>query len=100
MSRLPFLRLIVFCLFVVPCMHAFGAEENFLLIDGMTDEVVTELGPNINKRMSPCSTFKIPLSLMGYDAEVLKDEINPTWDFQEGYDDWLVSWRAPQSPLS
>jgi beta-lactamase class D len=81
-------------------MHAFAAEENFLLVDGMTDEVVTELGPNINKRMSPCSTFKIPLSLMGYDAKILKDETNPTWDFQEGYDDWLVSSRAPQSPLS
>lgn len=100
MIRLPFLRLITFFLFIVPCSHAFSAEENFLLINGMTNVVITELGPSINKQMSPCSTFKIPLSLMGYDAEVLKDEIYPTWDFQEGYDDWLASWRAPQSPLS
>jgi beta-lactamase class D len=99
MNRLSFSRLLALFLFV-PCIHAFSVEENFLLIDGMTDEVVTELGPNINKRMSPCSTFKIPLSLMGYDSGVLKDETNPTWDFQEGYDDLLVSWRAPQSPLS
>jgi hypothetical protein len=34
-------------------MQAFSAEENFLLIDGVTDEVITEFGPNINKRMSP-----------------------------------------------
>jgi beta-lactamase class D len=66
----------------------------------MTEEVITELGPHIHKQMSPCSTFKIPLSLMGYDASVLKDESNPIWDFQEGYDDWLASWRTPQSPLS
>lgn len=100
MSRLPFSRLIAFFLFIVPCMHAFASEENFLFIDGMTDEVITELGPHINKRMSPCSTFKIPLSLMGYDAAVLEDETNSIWDFQEGYDDWLVAWRAPQSPRS
>ncbi len=81
-------------------MHVFSAEENFLLINGMTDEIIIELGPNIHKQMSPCSTFKIPLSLMGYDASVLKDEINPIWNFQEGYDDWLVSWRIPQSPLT
>lgn len=81
-------------------MYAFSAEENFLLINGTTDEIITEFGPNIHKQMSPCSTFKIPLSLMGYDAEVLKDETNPTWDFQEGHDAWLVSWRVPQSPLS
>lgn len=83
-----------------PFIHTFAAEESFLLINGTTDAIVTELGPNINKQMSPCSTFKIPLSLIGYDAEVLKDETNPIWDFQEGYDDWLVSWRASQSPLS
>ena len=81
-------------------IHAFAAEENFLLINGITDEIVTELGPNIHKQISPCSTFKIPLSLMGYDAAVLKDETNPIWDFREGYDDGLISWRAPQSPLS
>ncbi|MCE2982999.1 MAG: hypothetical protein LW832_05480 [Parachlamydia sp.] len=99
MFRQLFSKLIV-CLFILSCTQVFSAEENFLLIDGKTDEVITKLGSNINKQMSPCSTFKIPLSLMGYDAGVLKDEANPTWDFQEGYDDWLVSWRAPQSPLS
>jgi beta-lactamase class D len=98
MIRQPFSRLIVFFLFIG--IHGFALEENFLLIDGITDEVIVELGPNINKQMSPCSTFKIPLSLMGYDAGVLKDETNPVWDFQEGYDDWLVSWRTPQSPIS
>ena len=100
MSYLSLSRWIVCFLFIVLCIHAFSAEENFLLINGMTDEVVTELGPNVHKQMSPCSTFKIPLSLIGYDAGVLEDETHPTWDFQEGYDGWLVSWRAPQSPLS
>ncbi len=98
MRRL-FSYLIAF-LFIIPCVHGFSAEENFFLINGVTGEVISELGPNINKQMSPCSTFKITLSLMGYDAEVLVDEANPIWDFQESYDDWLESWRVPQSPLS
>ncbi|MBS0627112.1 MAG: class D beta-lactamase [Verrucomicrobia bacterium] len=100
MSCLSFSRLISSCLFIACYIHAFSAEENFFLINGITDEVITELGPNLNKQISPCSTFKIPLSLMGYDASVLKDETNPVWDFQEGYDDWLISWKTSQSPLS
>jgi beta-lactamase class D len=33
---------------------------------------------------SPCSTFKIPLALMGYDAGVLVDEETPQWSYEEG----------------
>lgn len=94
-----FSKLFVFSLSIFQCTHAFS-EENFLLINGVTDEIVLELGPHINERISPCSTFKMTLSVMGYDAGILKDEKNPTWDFQEGYDDWLEAWRAPQTPQS
>lgn len=100
MAHLSFSGVIVFFLFVVSYMHASSKEENFLLVNGTTDEVMMALGPHINKRMSPCSTFKIPLSLMGYDAAILKDEVHPIWEFQEGYDDWLSFWRGSQSPLS
>lgn len=88
------------CLCIFQCAHVFPAEENFLLIHGITDEIMMEMGPYINKRISPCSTFKMTLGLMGYDAGILKDENAPTWDFQEGYDDWLEAWRSPQTPLS
>ncbi|MBA3816174.1 MAG: class D beta-lactamase [Parachlamydiaceae bacterium] len=94
-------KLIIFFLFTVSSANTLSAnEENFLLINGVTNEIVVELGPSINERMSPCSTFKITLSLMGYDAGILKDEKTPIWDFQDGYDDWLESWRAPQYPQS
>lgn len=76
------------------------AEENFLLINGITNETVLELGPHAEERISPCSTFKITLSLIGYDAGILIDETTPTWEFKNGYDDWLASWRAPISPKS
>lgn len=56
------------------------------------------IGPNLDERVSPCSTFKVALSLIGFDAGVLKDAENPVWEFQEGYDDFLPVWRTPQCP--
>lgn len=99
MACLLFPRLIVCLLFVFPCVYM-PAEENFLLINGLSDERIVELGPHLHERMTPCSTFKIALSVMGYDAGILKDEKTPTWDFQEGYDDYLESWKTPQTPHS
>lgn len=72
--------------------------ENFILINGFTNEVIKEIGSNINYRVTPASSFKIALSLMGYDAGVLKNEHMPTWNFREGYDDYLESWRTSQTP--
>jgi beta-lactamase class D len=101
MNSQPLIKLIFFFLFAVSFTNTLSAkEENFLLVKGVTNEIVVELGPSINERISPCSTFKIILSLMGYDAGILKDEKTPIWDFQDGYDDWLESWKAPQSPQS
>ncbi len=89
-------RLLFLLLFSIT---AFCIEENFLLIDGKSSEVILERG-DIDQRMSPCSTFKIPLGLMGYETGILKDEMHPILDFHEGYDDWLPSWKTSHSPLS
>lgn len=87
-------------LFVLSFLSSLSAEENFQLIDGTTKNIFMEVGPSIDKPISPCSTFKIALSLMGYDKGILKSENSPKWSFQEGYDDWLVSWKEPQTPQS
>lgn len=52
------------------------------------------------KRYSPCSTFKIALALMGYDAEILKDETHPEWPFKDEYEAFLESWKNPQNPTT
>lgn len=49
-------------------------------------------------RHSPCSTFKIAISLMGYDSGILIDETHPTWKFKPGYIDWLAKWKQPHNP--
>ena len=49
-------------------------------------------------RVTPASTFKIALSLMGYDSGYLTDEHLPALPFREGYADWRPSWRAATDP--
>ncbi|MBS0625167.1 MAG: class D beta-lactamase [Verrucomicrobia bacterium] len=78
----------------------FSVEENFLLVDGLTNEIVLELGSRLDERVSPWSTFKVPLCLMGYDAGILENEQDPIWNFEEGYDDFIEAWKGPQTPQS
>ena len=80
--------------------YAFSFEEDFLLINGQTGETILEFGQTINEQKSPCSTFKIALSLMGYDTKILQDNKTPIWNFQEGYDDYLEAWKEPIQPTS
>lgn len=50
-------------------------------------------------RYTPASSFKIALSLMGFDAGILRDEHTPSWPFQPGYPDWAGEvWRQPTDP--
>lgn len=80
------------------CAQLYATEENFLLINGVTDEIIMEMGPHNDERLTPCSSFKLVLSLMGFDAGILIDESSPTWFFSEGYDDFKESWKEPQTP--
>lgn len=52
------------------------------------------------KRYAPMSTFKIALSLIGFDSGILIDEMHPVWPFKEGYVDWRDVWKQDQTPKS
>ena len=52
------------------------------------------------KRYAPMSTFKITLSLIGFDSGILADEMHPVWPFKEGYVDWRDAWKQDQTPKS
>jgi beta-lactamase class D len=54
---------------------------------------------------SPCSTFKIAISLMGYNEGILMDETHPEFPFKEGYVDsfgpfQMDAWKQPQNPTT
>lgn len=93
-------KLLAFFICTATNSSLFTAEENFIVLNAKTDQVIEERGPHVNDRVTPCSTFKITLALMGFDSGVLVDENNPVWEFKEGYDDFLETWKAPQTPAS
>ncbi len=79
---------------------ALHGDENFLLLDARTGNSLLELGEHLDERVSPYSTFKIALSLMGFDAGILKDENAPAWPYEERYLGAFEVWKATQTPLT
>jgi beta-lactamase class D len=69
-----------------PAMHA------TLVVDGASGRVLHRSGACATP-FSPCSTFKIPLGLMGFDAGVLRDAHHPAWDYDPRRH---VAWRAEE----
>lgn len=67
--------------------------------DAGTGEVLVEKG-DCDTRATAASTFKLPISLMGYDAGVLKDTHHPVWPFKKGYPDWRAEWRGDIDPAT
>lgn len=69
---------------------------------------VTELGApatllqegDCEERMSPASTFKVAISLMGFDAGIFTAPDEPEWPFKQGYADWNPKWKRATTPES
>ena len=83
-------------LFFLPIAHA-SSIVCTVLADPATERVLRQEG-RCDERLTPASTFKIALSLMGYDAGYLTDEHLPALPFREGYVDWMPSWRTVTDP--
>jgi beta-lactamase class D/phosphatidylglycerophosphate synthase len=58
---------------------AFAIETNFIAIDAYTGAAISTCGPSIEVQVPPCSTFKIALSLIGYDCGMLHNKEQPVW---------------------
>ncbi|MES2018019.1 MAG: class C beta-lactamase [Pseudomonadota bacterium] len=78
-----------------PAVHA--AEICTAIADAATGKILMQRG-DCQRQVTPASTFKIPLSLMGYDAGFLKDAQAPELPFRQGYVDWRPSWKSATGP--
>lgn len=66
-----------------------------LIADQAGEGTVLQEG-DCDSRVTPASTFKVALSLIGYDSGYLKDEHEPTLAFRKGYVDWGGdNWKQP-----
>jgi beta-lactamase class D len=67
------------------------------IADTSNGKVLFERG-ECRQQVTPASTFKIAISLMGYDSGFLKDQHSPLLPYRKGYLDWRESWLHPTDP--
>jgi len=67
------------CLLTLPALAAEKGSAR-LIVEPATGKVLVSEGP-VKTRHSPCSTFKIPLAVMGFDAEILTSPTEPVWEY-------------------
>ena len=75
--------------------QVFADTEYFIIQE---KDRILKLEGDCTKRHSPGSTFKIAISLMGYNEGLLTDETHPEWEFKPGYVDWIETWKQPHHP--
>lgn len=62
-------------------------------------KILMKQGESCLTRVTPASTTKIVLAVMGFDSKFLKNPHSPTLPFREGYADWLGDiWKQPTDP--
>jgi beta-lactamase class D len=71
-----------------------------LLVEAESGKVVERQGAGCETRNSPASTFKVPIAVMGYDANILSDAHAPAWPYRAEYEAWMDSWKATVDPAS
>lgn len=81
-------------------ISAAGAEAACTAVaDAATGKLLKQEGI-CDERVTAASTFKIAISLMGFDSGFLTDEHLPALPFHEGYPDWIPAWRTTTDPTS
>lgn len=78
------------------CTTIWAQGTCFLAYENQT--VLKHEGNECNQRYSPASTFKIALSLMGFDSGILKDALHPEWPYKKEYELYLNVWKDPHNP--
>jgi len=98
MTMKALLALALFAGAALPAMAA-DAIRCTLLVDAATGKTLVREG-QCDRRVTPASTFKVAISLMGYDSGILVDERTPLLPFRQGYVDWLPEWRKATDPAA
>lgn len=98
---LPFAILVFFTFTSCALPHKLLAEATTgyacIISDLATDKIIHIEG-DCDTQETPCSTFKIALSLMGIDAGILKSDRMPEWPYDASYNAPLEVWRQPHTP--
>lgn len=89
-------KIILFlCSLILCASSAFASTSCFLAKEN--GKVLKEEG-ECKSRYAPQSTFKIALSLIGFDSGILHDENNPSWPCKNGYDYCINVCKGDHNP--
>lgn len=70
-----------------------------IVADAASGAILVEDG-DCRTRVTPASTFKVPLAVMGYDAGILSGPDAPALPFRDGYADWGgAAWKTTTTPV-
>lgn len=64
-----------------------------LVVEADSGKVLAKEGEGCATRISPASTFKVPLAVMGFESGILKDGHDPVWPYKKEYKAELEFWR-------
>lgn len=83
----------------VSLVGAADASQICTLVSNAKTSTVLYKQGDCSTRVSPASTFKLAISLMGFDSGFLQDEYNPVLDYESGDPDWGgANWLQPTNP--
>lgn len=69
-----------------------------VMADAASGEILHEAG-DCRTRVTPASTFKIPLAIMGYEDGILNGTDEPVLEIEVGEPDWGgAAWKQPTDP--
>lgn len=88
MIKILLLHLLVFVSVVLPtrslASEVVGSLKCTVIADAVTGSTLHESG-ECTRRVSPCSSFKLPLAIMGFDSGILQSPTSPTWELKPEY---------------
>jgi len=73
-------------------------QQVCLIISDLTTEKTLQEEGDCKTRVTPASTFKIPLALMGFDSGILKSFTAPEWPYLEKYNASFDLHKTAQNP--
>lgn len=74
-------------------------KDCFVVSDFASNKVLYQIG-DCEIEESPCSTFKMALSVMGFDAGILKSDTDPEFGYKEDYAAPFDIWKQAHNPTS
>lgn len=79
---------------------ASAATTCTLIIDAATSATLVRTGDRCEAPVTPASTFKIPLSLIGFDSGILTEAKHPAWPYRTEYQTWNDDWKRTTTPYT